>query len=295
MFVSDAYMSECGCVSMGASRTRRMLSNNLKIAMSYASRFAQINNLYVVFIDFFNFFTALAIYVRSPAAYEALKGFGILTLPSVKSLQLFTSVRNHSPGINEEYIEEKGKENALFCDENISRGRKKPLGLGVLIYDEVKVMAKVMLNMKNEQFIGLAMSESEMTHLHDIYHCLASKDPVPAEYVLQFLWRDLTSKFDVIGPYYSLNSTINHHITIETLYETMRVFHNHGFKTNAIVCDGASCNLAPIKLLTTGKKGAYGVCNEREKHNVQPWFINPYDPTTYVYFVICPSHQVNFV
>ncbi len=70
----------------------------------------------------------------------------------------------------------------------MQKGRKKPLGIGVLIYDEVKVIGKVMMNMKNEQVIGLSMTESEMANLHDIYHSLASGDPVPAEYVLQFLW-----------------------------------------------------------------------------------------------------------
>ncbi len=102
----------------------------------------------------------------------------------------------------------------------------------------------------------------------------------------------MTSKFDVIGPYYSLSSTLNHHTIIQTLFDTMRVFHNHGFKTSAIVCDGASCNLAAIKLLTTGNRGAYGVSNEPDKHKVEPWFKNPFDPERNVYFVICPSHQV---
>lgn len=27
-------------------------------------------------------------------------------------------------------------------------------------------------------------------------------------YIMQFLWRDLSSKFDVIGPYFTLSSTV---------------------------------------------------------------------------------------
>eukprot|EP00794_Sanderia_malayensis_P001124 gene1124-478_t len=112
---------------------------------------------------------ALAIYIRSPAAYNALKSFQILQLPSTKSLQLFTSVRNHTPGVNEEYIEEKMQDYQAMCDEKVKNGFKKPLGVGILIFDEVKVIGKVMLNMKNEKFLGLAMSEDEMCSLHDIY------------------------------------------------------------------------------------------------------------------------------
>ena len=33
---------------------------------------------------------ALAVFVRSPAAYEALKGFGLMQLPSRSTLQAYT-------------------------------------------------------------------------------------------------------------------------------------------------------------------------------------------------------------
>ena len=207
---------------------------------------------------------------------------------------MFTSVRNHECGIIAEYIQEKKQEYDLFCKEVTANGRKCPLGLGVIIFDEVKVMAKVMINTKNESFIGLAMTEKEMKGLHDIYANLSSGEPLPAEYVLQFLWRDLSSDFDVIGPYFNLKSTIDHKIVIETVFETMEAFHFFGFKTNALVCDGASSNLAAIKLLCTGKRGAFGTSdNIQDLYAVAPWFANPFDPTITVYCIICPSHQVS--
>ncbi len=156
----------------------------------------------------------------------------------------------------------------------------------------MKVIAKVLLNMKNEKFIGLAMNEDEMKNLHDIFSALQSSEPVPAEYILKFLWRDFTFSFDVIGPYFSLKSTIDHRIITETLFETLRVFHNYGFKTSRVVCDGASSNLAAIKFITTQKRGAYGSNDECDKHKVEPSFRNPFDATIEVYFIICPSHQV---
>ena len=209
---------------------------------------------------------------------------------------MFTSVRNHSPGINEEYIAEKKQDYQAMCEESVKNGFKKPLGIGTLIFDEVKVIGKVLLNMKNEKFSGLAMSVEEMCNLHDLYQDLDSSEPVPAEYMLQFLWRDFTSHFDVIGPFYSFDSTIDSKIVIETLFETMRVFRNHGFKTIAVVCDGASSNMAAIKLLTTGKRGAFGFSDDNsKKHAVEPWFKNPFAPDLDVFCIICPSHQVGTV
>jgi len=41
---------------------------------------------------------ALAIYCRSPAAYEALKGFSILSLPAKSTLQSYSGAFIHAPG-----------------------------------------------------------------------------------------------------------------------------------------------------------------------------------------------------
>ena len=158
----------------------------------------------VELIHYFEFiclsFSALAVYIRSPAAYQALQSFKILALPSSESLRQFTAIRNHDAGIVEDYIIEKSTDYKAFCEEIVKSNRPKPMGIGVLIFDEVKVMAKVMFSVKNEKFLGLAMSEEEMKGLHDIYQDMSSDKLLPAEYVLQYLWRDLTSNYDIIGP-----------------------------------------------------------------------------------------------
>ena len=53
---------------------------------------------------------ALAIFSRSKAAYEALKSFNILSLPSVSSLKQYVraSVEDHGP-MHDRMKEEKGK------------------------------------------------------------------------------------------------------------------------------------------------------------------------------------------
>ena len=49
------------------------------------------------------------------------------------------------------------------------------------------------------EIIGLAMSSADMASLADLYATLDEDKTKHTNYVLQFLWRDMTSKFDVIG------------------------------------------------------------------------------------------------
>ena len=49
---------------------------------------------------------------------------------------------------------------------------------------------------------GYAMSPEEIPWLHDVFMTVQDDfDERKTSYILQFLWRDLTSSFDVIGPY----------------------------------------------------------------------------------------------
>lgn len=50
------------------------------------------------------FFLALAVFVRSPAAYEALKSFNILQLPLQATLQSYTGVFLQEAGASREAI-----------------------------------------------------------------------------------------------------------------------------------------------------------------------------------------------
>ena len=43
-------------------------------------------------------FVALAVYIRSPAAYQALQSFSILKLPSKSTLQSYSEAFIHEPG-----------------------------------------------------------------------------------------------------------------------------------------------------------------------------------------------------
>ena len=240
---------------------------------------------------------ALAIYSRSPSAYEALKSFKILQLPSSSSLKSFRAPCLHKPGIHEDiqdYVLEQSTKYCAYQEEMERRGNKKPLGEGILIFDEVKVTAKVKWSSSGQNFFGLALSDEEFPLLHDIYQAVDPMgDPLPTEYNLQFLWRDLTSDFDVIGPYFSSAISYDHRFVIASVTETMRLMHSCDFLIVGLVCDGASTNLAAIKLLCLQRRGAFGSDDALvDKHKVTAWFANFFMPQLNVYCCICPSHQL---
>ena len=130
--------------------------------------------------------------------------------------------------------------------------------------------------------------------LHNVYDDInPNHNPFPAEYNLKFLWRDLTSDFDVIGPYFSSAKSYDHTFVITAIRETMRIFHACNFLLVSLVCDEASTNLAHIKLMCFHRRGTFGINPEHADTNmVQPWLRNHFYPTLNVYYCICPPHQL---
>ena len=106
------------------------------------------------------------------------------------------------------------------------------------------------------------------------------------------MWRDISSKYDVIGLY---SSGLDARLTAACLYETMGAMESVGFKIKAIVCDGASWNLSLVKQLS-GTTGQFGQNDAESPDNedcykVNCSFRNPFsDEVTWI--IMCPSHQV---
>lgn len=163
-----------------------------------------------------------------------------------------------------------------------------PQGDGVLIFDEVKVVCRLMWNTRSHQLVGFAMCHEELSSLSDVYQLLDSDcRSKQTTYILQFLWRDLASPFDVVGPYFTSSGSLENKFILSCVFESMKMFHLYGFKTYILVCDAAAPNVSVIKA-TTGVHGAYG------NGEVKPEFRNPFDPMRMVYWIICPSHQVSY-
>ena len=52
------------------------------------------------------------------------------------------------------------------------------------------------------------MTSNDQASLHDIYQFLSEDKDLQTSYILQFLWRDLTSSFDIVGPYYTASGSL---------------------------------------------------------------------------------------
>ena len=104
-------------------------------------------------------------------------------------------------------------------------------------------------------------------------------------YIMQFLWRDLSSKFDVLGPYFTLSPTIEAKCLHPLVTSTMTAFHRNGFHIRCLLCDGASSNLSLLKVLSGAVK------EDDDIPSVS--FVSPLDGRN-VYLMVCPSHQVLF-
>ena len=130
------------------------------------------------------------------------------------------------------------------------------------------------------------MSSDDLSSLHDIFEGLNEDDKCQkTSYVLQFLWRDLSSEFDVIGPYFNCPSSMEAPYLHGMLTRTMLAFSQFGFNIRALLCDGASSNLGLMKLLC-------GYENSEAIDITKPYFKSPFDGKN-VFLIVCPSHQVS--
>ena len=144
------------------------------------------------------------------------------------------------------------------------------------------------------------MTSTDLTSLNDIYLLLQkSEGSKQTSYVLQFLWRDLISGFDIVGSYFPFASTVDSKFVLACVLETVKLFQCHGLKTSVPICDGGSSNVATIKACHD-HHGAYSATDGEDKFAVKPWMINPcqamddksIQPPNRIYWLVCPSHRV---
>lgn len=94
---------------------------------------------------------ALAVFCRSPSAYQALSSFNILQLPSTESLKKYKSAFFQKDGPNWDNLQECADDYRKLKDERVSQKLLEPKGHGILIGDEVKVVSKIQWNSKNNE------------------------------------------------------------------------------------------------------------------------------------------------
>jgi len=92
----------------------------------------------------------LAIFTRSAAAYEALKSFDILQLPSRSLLQSYTGTFLHEPGASKKCIADQVAQYILFKAEYEKQGKRSPQSDGALVFNEVKVACQLMYTLETK-------------------------------------------------------------------------------------------------------------------------------------------------
>lgn len=132
------------------------------------------------------------------------------------------------------------------------------------------MQSRIIWNSSNSSIIGFSMSPEEFVSLHDVYEGLSEDEKSQkTAYVLQFLWRDLSSDYDVVGPYFTYSSSIEVQALHTMLVRTMLAFTQFDLRVRALVCDGASSNLSMLKLLCHHTNNEIDIS--------QPSFISPFD------------------
>ena len=168
------------------------------------------------------FYSALAVFIQSPAAYEALKSFDILQLPSRATLQAYTGAFQHEAGAATESISKQVERYQIFQKSCETEKKRMPLSTGILVFDEVKVVSSLMWNSRSHRIIGLAMTEETQAYVFQLFD--KDRRTKQTNYILQFLWRDLTSSFDIVGPYYTSNETMPAKFICSCVFETLKLF-----------------------------------------------------------------------
>ena len=126
------------------------------------------------------------------------------------------------------------------------------------------------------------MSSEDLISLHNVYEGLCMDEKTA--YIVQFLWRDLSSDFDMVGPYFNSSSSLETQSLHAMVIRTMLVFSQFSFGVRALLCDdGASSNLSLMKLLC-------GYTNN-EVDISQPSFKSSFEGKS-VHLLVCPFHQV---
>ena len=106
----------------------------------------------------------------------------------------------------------------------------------------------MILNTINNQILGIAVNSDDLPYLQHVYSLLDEDEKIrETHYMLQFVWRDLSSKFDIIGPYYSSAQGFDSKFTMACLQDALYFFEAYSFHVLAIISDGASWNYTVFK------------------------------------------------
>jgi len=116
-----------------------------------------------------------------------------------------------------------------------------PLPIGMLTMNELKIQ-NGLAYLNDETVVGIAMSAEDLVSLRDVYDEV-QQGASRTSHVMQFLWRDYSGNFDVIGPYFTSEGGLGGHAVFAALWDTVAWLARHGFQTHSVCSDAASTNV----------------------------------------------------
>ncbi len=169
----------------------------------------------------------LSIYARSPAAYKALQQFPFFSLPTERTLQrVLAEDYRFDSGPSEENISRQFEKY-----QNLCKSGGTGLGIGLLIFDETKLIGKLAYNSKSHEVYGTAISENKFASLFDVFEeYKGSSGSKLGQFALLTLWKDLTSNYEILGPYWVTDKTMDSEYLWSCLFESMRLFAAYNFQ-----------------------------------------------------------------
>jgi len=254
---------------------------------------------------------ALSMYLRGPAGYDALKKSGVVSLPSGRLLQSYVRDRAPSVGCDEyqgKLLKDAYARHKLLCEVKAmapaaaaapvlsaltltprlhrpdfkSGVTRPPAGVGALMFDEFKISGGFAFK-NNSELVGFACSAEDLVSLRDIYlddSREKSDAETPCSYVLQFMWRDMTSRFDVIGHYWTSVGSFTGGGVNGCFWKALCWFSRYGFAVHEVLCDAASTNVKFIKL-----------CCPHADLFTRPACLNPFTGKN-MFFILDPEHML---
>eukprot|EP00734_Pompholyxophrys_sp_LG126_P000444 Pompholyxophrys_sp_v1_NODE_188_length_1286_cov_1.308692.p3 type:complete len:111 gc:universal NODE_188_length_1286_cov_1.308692:374-706(+) len=103
--------------------------------------------------------------------------------------------------------------------------------------DECKAVQNLQWSSRNNRLHGYCVTKDGMVGLCDVYKTIDSEKDIPASYILQTLWRDCTSDFDFVGPYFPSANRFDHKFLITCFLDTSKMGEVHGFQVGMLIVD----------------------------------------------------------
>jgi hypothetical protein len=123
---------------------------------------------------------------------------------------------------------------------------------GQIEMDEVYLLAGVAFNSRTHKIVGFAGDfNDDICGLRDLFTSegTAGKVPEEAKYVLQFAWKDLSSKSVIMGPFFDSAAPFSAEQLELLFWSAVEAFKDVGLNTMLCVLDGCQTNLSMVKRL----------------------------------------------